>query len=158
MAKQHRPTTENREKIRMLASCGVPIHLIPHALDPNHPMDVSTLYKYYDKDIKAGQAQTAALVGQNIAQMAMGSGKEALVAAIFYAKSQMGWYEKAEHIKIEPTQEFLTVLQKVNNKLGSTSAEHELKGITAPAKDDVDVVKGNTENVVDPPIPSQVGG
>ena len=114
MAKQHRPTTENREKVRMLASVGVPTHLIPHALDPNHPMDIATLYKYYDKDIKAGQAETARLVGQNLAQMAMGTGKEAMIAAMFYAKTQMGWREKETSLKIEPTQEFLTVLQKVN--------------------------------------------
>ena len=117
----HRPTMENRLKIRELAAIGMPIDMIPYALNPDYPMSMATLTKFYDKDIKAGKAQAFINIGSGLYATAQGGGRDALLAAMFFAKTQMGWQERQSNIKIEPTQEFLTVLEKAN---GITPLEH----------------------------------
>lgn len=113
---------EIRLRVRELAAIGMPLDMIPYAINPDYPMSMATLTKFYDKDIKAGKAQAFITIGSGLYSTAQGSGKESLVASIFFAKTQMGWQEKPQHIKIEPTQDFLTVLEKAN---GIKELEHQ---------------------------------
>lgn len=100
-APAHKPTEESRTTVRALATYGIPREEIAHYIGVTE----KTLKKYYDEEVLSGRSKTNAAVGQFLARMATGqamkdkdqpaSRKECLTAAIFWAKTRMGFQEQS---------------------------------------------------------------
>ena len=75
--------------VKRLSGIGITHDMICSIADISKP----TLYKYYDKEIKVGKAQSTATIANNLYRMATGEGREALTASIFWLKTQAGWKE-----------------------------------------------------------------
>jgi len=80
------PTDDERKRIRMYAGLGVPQEDIGKLVGRS----VDWLAKHCREELDKGLAETKAKVGGAIVQAAL---KGNMTAAIFYAKTQMGWKE-----------------------------------------------------------------
>ena len=89
MPKIVKKTKEISEMVKRLSGIGITHDMICSIADISKP----TLYKYYDKEIKVGKAQSTATIANNLYRMATGEGREALTASIFWLKTQAGWKE-----------------------------------------------------------------
>jgi hypothetical protein len=70
-----------------LAGYGVPQTAIATILN----VHVVTLVKYYGHEFEVGKAMANAKVAKSLFRKAIGKGPSAVTAAIFWAKTQMGW-------------------------------------------------------------------
>lgn len=88
------PTDNHRECVKL--ACGIGLtqeqicYLIQHY---KKPISVETLVKYFSHELEVGVAETNMKIAGNLARIAMGEGKEAVTAAIFYCKTKMKWRE-----------------------------------------------------------------
>ena len=83
------PTPEDRELVRFAASRGA-----PHTeIAPLIGCSKGTLRKYFRHELRLGKAQANLSVGAHLYKMATGDPTlpSTLIAAIFWAKCQMGW-------------------------------------------------------------------
>lgn len=102
MPAPHKPTKENRSTVRALATYGIPREEIANYMGVTE----KTLKKHYDEEVRQGRSKTNAAVGQFLAKMATGQAmndnkqpatrKECLTAAIFWAKTRMGFQEQTK--------------------------------------------------------------
>lgn len=81
-----KPTAEERKRIRMYAGLGLTQEQIATLIG----RCVDTLAKYCRSDLDEGAAEAKAKVGGAIVKAALNGN---MTAAIFYAKTQMGWKE-----------------------------------------------------------------
>lgn len=81
-----KPTDEERKRIRMYAGLGLAQEQIATLIG----RCVDTLAKYCRADLDEGAAEAKAKVGGAIVKAALNGN---MTAAIFYAKTQMGWKE-----------------------------------------------------------------
>jgi len=81
-----KPTEEERKRVRMYAGLGITQEQIATLIG----RCVDTLAKHCRDDLNEGAAEAKAKVGGAIVKAALGGN---MTAAIFYAKTQMGWKE-----------------------------------------------------------------
>lgn len=94
--KAHEPTSESRVEVRTLASLGMPQDEIAAYIGISKP----TLAKHYGEELKLSAIKANANVGKFLYTMASGSALkqgasygECSRAAMFWAKTRMGWRE-----------------------------------------------------------------
>ena len=103
MAKQdkrpHAVTKEKQRDILLLASYGV----THEAIAQHVGIDKKTLYKYYREDLDNAKLNAHSAVGKFLFEAASGMALEngakhsdCIRAAMFYAKTQMGWKEQED--------------------------------------------------------------
>jgi len=92
----HQPTDKTRAEITALRSYGVPIKEIASYIG----IDDKTLYKYYREELENSAIKANANVGKFLYQAASGqalttgaSYSDCVRAAMFWAKTRMGWKE-----------------------------------------------------------------
>lgn len=101
-AKAHKPTDENRIEVRTLASLGMPQDEIAAYIGISKP----TLAKHYASELKLSSIKANATVGKYLFSLASGQAiskgathSDCKAAAMFWAKTRMGWREtdRLEH-------------------------------------------------------------
>jgi hypothetical protein len=85
------PTDAERSQVEAMAGYGVPHEQIACIIRDG--IDADTLKKHFRKELTQGKAKASAKIGQTLFQKATGGDT---TAAIFWAKTQMGWKEKQE--------------------------------------------------------------
>lgn len=92
----HKPTEKTRAEIVALRSYGVPIKEVAAYIG----IDDKTLYKYYREELENSAIKANANVGKFLYQAASGqalqtgaSHSDCVRAAMFWAKTRMGWKE-----------------------------------------------------------------
>ena len=92
----HQPTEKTRAEIVALRSYGVPIKEVAAYIG----IDDKTLYKYYREELENSAIKANANVGKFLYQAASGqalttgaSYSDCVRAAMFWAKTRMGWKE-----------------------------------------------------------------
>jgi hypothetical protein len=120
-AKRHKRTKENADLIKSFVRYGVRHEYICSHLGITKP----TLYKYYKKEIAEATIYAHTKVGKSIFDRAIAGD---MTAAIFYAKTQMGWKERVvneivgnqdeplEIVNMTPAQKLTNFLQSINEK------------------------------------------
>jgi hypothetical protein len=83
------PTDEERKQVEAMAGYGVPHEQIACII--REGIDADTLKKHFKKELSQGKAKASAKIGQTLFQKATTGDT---TAAIFWAKTQMGWSEK----------------------------------------------------------------
>lgn len=96
---QHKPTDKNRAEVAALYSFGIPQDDIAAYLG----VDSKTLRKYYRDELDVSVTKANAAVGRFLYQSATGntlkdgaSHSDCVRAAMFWAKTRMGWRETQE--------------------------------------------------------------
>jgi len=92
----HQPTEKTRAEIIALRSYGVPIKEVAAYIG----IDDKTLYKYYREELENSATKANANVGKFLYQAASGQAlatgathSDCVRAAMFWAKTRMGWKE-----------------------------------------------------------------
>ena len=92
----HQPTDKTRAEIVALRSYGVPIKEVAAYIG----IDDKTLYKYYREELENSATKANANVGKFLYQAASGQAlttgatySDCVRAAMFWAKTRMGWKE-----------------------------------------------------------------
>lgn len=83
------PTDEERKLVENLSGAGVPVKSIATLVRDG--IDDKTLMKHFRRELDLGKARANATIGKTLFNQAVGGN---ISAAIFWAKSQMGWSEK----------------------------------------------------------------
>ena len=89
MPSEWHPTDVDRRQVEAMSGFGVPHDDIACILD----IDPKTLRKHCRRELDLGMAKANAKIGQTLFQQATNGN---IAAAIFWAKSRMGWREKHE--------------------------------------------------------------
>ena len=79
----HEPDTLDRRQVEALAGYGV----------PELGIDPKTLRKHYREELDFGHTKANAKVAENLYRIALGEGREAVTAAIFWLKTRAKWRE-----------------------------------------------------------------
>lgn len=85
--KPHVPTEADRNKVRIMASMGMTLPQMSAVMGISHV----TLTKYYKNDIDHGAAIINQAITANLARQALKNDFKAAPAAMFWAKTRMGW-------------------------------------------------------------------
>jgi hypothetical protein len=85
-----KPTDEQRKSVDAMAACGVPEKVIARVLGIA-PM---TLRKHFKEELALGHVKANTAVAQFLFWKATHDGPQAVTAAIFWAKTRMGWRER----------------------------------------------------------------
>ena len=80
---------ETADTIERLSGLGLTHEQIGYVVNLSKP----TMYKYYMEELKSGKAKAIATIASNLFQTACGIGRDALVAHMFFLKTQAGWKE-----------------------------------------------------------------
>jgi len=80
---------ETADTIERLSGLGLTHEQIGYVVNLSKP----TMYKYYHEELKSGKAKAIAQIATNLFQTACGIGRDALVAQMFFLKTQAGWKE-----------------------------------------------------------------
>lgn len=86
------PTTEERDLVSQMASVGITHEQI--ALCVRDGISADTLVKYFADELKTARVKANAKIGGKLYNMAMEGN---VAAAIFWAKTRMGWKETTAH-------------------------------------------------------------
>src|SRR3990167_5273793 len=87
--RSHRPDPASRRQVEAMAGYGVPEADIACVLD----LDPKTLRKHYRSELDKGHIKATTKVAENLYRKAIGEGREAVTAAIFWLKTRAGWKE-----------------------------------------------------------------
>jgi len=109
-AKYYEPSAEHARLASTLAGIGVPQKMIAAQIG----LEVKTLHKHYGKEMEEGAARATSNVAKRLYDIAMGDGKEALTACIFWLKCRAGW-------RTTDVEQHLTQLNIQNNVVGGQS-------------------------------------
>ena len=119
----HQPTDKTRAEIIALRSYGVPIKEVAAYIG----IDDKTLYKYYKDELENSAIKANANVGKFLYQAASGQAlttgatySDCVRAAMFWAKTRMGWKETnvQEHTGANGDPISLLLTQVQGNSLG----------------------------------------
>ena len=95
----HKPSEQSRSEVELLASFGV----VQANIAKHIGVDPKTLRKHYSDELDKAKIKAHAAVGKFLFKAASGMAlkegatySDCLRAAIFYAKTQMGWREEDE--------------------------------------------------------------
>jgi hypothetical protein len=83
----HTPTEESRKTVKMLTAFGTRHVDIAAMLEIEH----DTLTRHYAKELESGLSEANAKVARRLFQLAMGDGREAITACIFWLKTKAKW-------------------------------------------------------------------
>jgi len=91
----HEPTDSNRKTVESMSGYGIPEDDIALVIG----IDPKTLRKHYRRELDLGHIKANSAVAQNLFKRATGDGSQSVTAAIFWAKTRMGWREttRLEH-------------------------------------------------------------
>jgi hypothetical protein len=89
----HQPDDVQRRQVEALAGYGVPEAEIAGLVG----VDAKTLRKHYRHELDHGHSKANAKVAENLYHMALGQGREAVTAAIFWLKARARWKEVSVH-------------------------------------------------------------
>jgi hypothetical protein len=89
----HQPDDVQRRLVEALAGYGVPETEIAALVG----VDAKTLRKHYRHELDHGHSKANAKVAENLYHMALGQGREAVTAAIFWLKARARWKEVSVH-------------------------------------------------------------
>ena len=99
-AKAHEPSDQTRAEVAALASFGLPQEDIAAYIGVSHV----TLRKYYGEQLKVSSIKANATVGKYLFSLASGQAikngathGDCKAAAMFWAKTRMGWRETSHH-------------------------------------------------------------
>lgn len=87
-----KPTDDERKQVAQMVAVGIPQEQI--AMVIRDGIDADTLAKHFKTEIRESKIKANAKIGGTLFNKAI-NGDTA--AAIFWAKTQMGWKEKTEH-------------------------------------------------------------
>jgi hypothetical protein len=90
--KKYAPTPEQRKQVDAMAAYGVPEHAIAKVIG----CDPTTLRRYFRDELDTAHIRANSAVAQSLFQKATGDGPQCVTAAIFWAKTRMGWKEPAQ--------------------------------------------------------------
>lgn len=85
----HQPTDAARKQVESMAGYGIPAEDIAMSLEISKP----TLQKHYRRELDMGHIKANSAVAQSLFKKATGEGSQSVTAAIFWAKTRMGWKE-----------------------------------------------------------------
>lgn len=94
--KPFEPTEKQRITVAAMAACGMPQDMICSKIknpQTGKSVDMKTLRAAFRAELKEAKALANAMVAQSLFQHAMGKGREAVTAGIFWMKCQAGWKE-----------------------------------------------------------------
>jgi hypothetical protein len=103
MQQPHEPTDEQRRLVKTLSGIGVPQDDICALVGVSKP----TLHKHYRSELDVGLAEANAKIAETLFKQATTGNT---TAAIFWAKSRMGWREKQD-VQVTGANEGPVVLQ-----------------------------------------------
>ena len=108
----HKPDEASRRQVEALAGYGVPETGIAAMIG----VDPKTLRKHYPHELKIGHTKANSAVAQSLFRKATGDGPQSVTAAIFWAKTRMGWKETivSEHSG-DPVQTITRVILEPSN-------------------------------------------
>ena len=89
----HTPEPLLRRQVEALAGYGVPEVEVAAMME----IDPKTLRKHYRHELDHGHAKANAKVAENLYRKALGDGREAVTAAIFWLKVRANWKETSVH-------------------------------------------------------------
>lgn len=87
--KPHEPTPQLRGQVEAMTGYGIKAEDIARSLGICHV----TLRKYYREELDNGAVKANAKVAESLFKKATGDGSQSVTAAIFWAKTRMGWKE-----------------------------------------------------------------
>ncbi len=85
-----------------MSACGMPQDMIAAKIknpQTGRPLDPKTLRAAFRAELREAKALANAMVAQNLFQHAMGKGRDAVIASMFWMKCQAGWKE-AQKIEV----------------------------------------------------------
>lgn len=85
--KPYLPTEDARAQVEAMAGYGVPENDIARVLK----IDRSTLRRHYRDELATAHIRANSAVAQSLFRKAIGDGPQSVTAAIFWAKTRMGW-------------------------------------------------------------------
>ena len=88
----HTPTEDQRKRVSEMVAFGISQMQIAGVMG----MDEKTLRKYYREELNTGSALANEKVAKNLFAQAMKDDFRATPAAMFWAKTRMGWREKVD--------------------------------------------------------------
>ena len=89
----HQPTDVIRTQVETMAGYGITEDDIALSVGLS---DV-TLRKYYDQELRMGHIKANSQIAQSLFKKATSDGPQSVTAAIFWAKTRMGWRETVDH-------------------------------------------------------------
>lgn len=95
------PSTEQRTIVERAAAIGLTHAQICHLIDnpqSGAPISEVTLRKHFERELAGGASKALFNVANNLYSMAVGKGREAVTAAIFYLKTKGKWREGTDVI------------------------------------------------------------
>lgn len=94
----HTPTAEQRKTVLAMTGYGIPQDDIAQVIG----ISPHTLREHYRKELDTGTVIANSKVAENLFKIALGSGREAVTACIFWLKTRAGWSEYAPAPTKEP--------------------------------------------------------
>ncbi|PBC00883.1 hypothetical protein [Mesorhizobium sp. WSM3860] len=131
----HKPDDASRRQVEALAGYGVPETGIADMVG----IDPKTLRKHYRKELRIGHTKANSAVAQSLFRKATGEGHQSVTAAIFWAKTRMGWKETVVNEQAgEPIQTITRVIIDApdRQRLKATDSPAALKGPAHGSGDD----------------------
>jgi hypothetical protein len=104
----HKPEPNQRRQVETLAGFGIPEADIAGLVQ----IDPKTLRKHYRQELDHGHTKANAKVAENLYRMALGQGREAVTAAIFWLKTRARWKETMVNEVTHDVSDPLTALMK----------------------------------------------
>lgn len=90
--KGHNPTDKDRANVKFLAAIGTPQDAIARIVG----ISGKPLRQHYRNELDLGMVEANSAVAHNLYRIATGNTPQAVTAAIFWAKTRMGWKEPVE--------------------------------------------------------------
>ena len=121
----HKPQEVVRRQVEAMAGYGVPEADIARVVG----VDPKTLRKHYREELDTGHIKANAKVAENLYRQAMGDGRAAVTAAIFWLKTRARWKETSVHEiggpDLEPLRIVIQAAEFPENHPSRKSIEHE---------------------------------
>ena len=130
----HQPDDVQRRQVEALAGYGVPEAEIAALVG----VDAKTLRKHYRHELDHGHSKANAKVAENLYHMALGQGREAVTAAIFWLKARARWKEVSihEHGGGPDNPVNIRVIERIENVIVSPPDREELRKLPGLAIND----------------------
>ena len=124
----HQPDDVQRRQVEALAGYGVPEAEIAALVG----VDAKTLRKHYRHELDHGHTKANAKVAENLYHMALGQGREAVTAAIFWLKARARWKEVSVHEHGGPDGKPFEPITKIKRIIISPPDREELRKLPGP--------------------------
>jgi hypothetical protein len=107
----HTPEPALRRQVEAMAGYGIPELGIARVIG----VDPKTLRKHYRSELDLGHIKANSAVAQSLFKKATGDGPQSVTAAIFWAKTRMGWKETIvnEHGGVDNNPVRISVIRRI---------------------------------------------